>query len=200
MADLSTQTALLQGLLDRLRSGDRAARNELFRGIGRRLELLAQKMLRSFPAVRRLAEAEDVVQNAILRLLRALDQVQPLSVQDFLNLAAVHLRRELLDLARQCGGPKGQVACRCSPLKGNGPEGPQFEPAAVDDAGEIDDWCAFHQEVEKLPVEEREVVGLVFYHGWGQAQVAELFHVSERTVRRRWETALAKLQHVLKKH
>jgi RNA polymerase sigma factor (sigma-70 family) len=200
MTDLSTQTALLQGLLDRLRSGDRAARNELFRGIGRRLELLAQKMLRTFPAVRRLAEAEDVVQNAILRLLRALDQVQPLSVQDFLNLAAVHLRRELLDLARQCGGPKGQVACCCSPLKGNGTEGPQFEPAAADDAGEIDDWCAFHQEVEKLPVEEREVVGLVFYHGWGQAQVAELFHVSERTVRRRWETALAKLQHVLKKH
>ena len=44
---------------------------------------------------------------------------------------------------------------------------------------------------------EREVVGLVFYHGWTQAQVAELFQVDVRTVRRWWESALVKLHREL---
>jgi RNA polymerase sigma factor (sigma-70 family) len=51
--------------------------------------------------------------------------------------------------------------------------------------------------VECLPAEEREVVGLVFYHGWTQAKVAELFQVSERTVGRRWHSACLRLQQLL---
>jgi RNA polymerase sigma factor (sigma-70 family) len=43
-------------------------------------------------------------------------------------------------------------------------------------------------------VQEREVVGLIFYHGWTQAQTAELFGVDERTVRRRWRSALGKVR------
>jgi RNA polymerase sigma factor (sigma-70 family) len=52
--------------------------------------------------------------------------------------------------------------------------------------------------VERLPVREREVVGLVFYHGWTQAQVAELFQVNERTVRRWWESAMVRLHRAMK--
>jgi RNA polymerase sigma factor (sigma-70 family) len=48
--------------------------------------------------------------------------------------------------------------------------------------------------VAKLPAQEREVVGLAFYHGWSQAEVAELFGVSERTVQRWWQSALLKLR------
>jgi RNA polymerase sigma factor (sigma-70 family) len=44
-----------------------------------------------------------------------------------------------------------------------------------------------------LPADEREVVGLVFYHGWTHAQVAALLVVSKRTVRRHWRRALARL-------
>jgi DNA-directed RNA polymerase specialized sigma24 family protein len=47
-------------------------------------------------------------------------------------------------------------------------------------------------------VEEREVVGLIYYHGWTQAEVAHLFEVSERTIRRRWEAALTRLHRTLK--
>ena len=28
---------------------------------------------------------------------------------------------------------------------------------------------------------------LTFYHGWTQAEIAELFQVDERTIRRRWQ-------------
>jgi RNA polymerase sigma factor (sigma-70 family) len=51
--------------------------------------------------------------------------------------------------------------------------------------------------VDRLPAEEREVVGLVFYHGWTQAQIAELFAVDERTVRRRWRRACGTLRDLL---
>ncbi len=36
-------------------------------------------------------------------------------------------------------------------------------------------------------------MSLIFYHGWTQLQVAELFEVNVRTVRRWWEAALVKL-------
>jgi RNA polymerase sigma factor (sigma-70 family) len=51
--------------------------------------------------------------------------------------------------------------------------------------------------VARLPAEEREVMGLAFYHGWTQAQIAAIFHVSERTVARRWHSACLQLQTML---
>ena len=35
--------------------------------------------------------------------------------------------------------------------------------------------------MDQLPIEEQEVVGLTFYNGWTQAQIADLFGVDERT-------------------
>ncbi len=52
-------------------------------------------------------------------------------------------------------------------------------------------------EVARLPVQEREIVDLIYYHGWTQAQAAELFHVNVRTVRRWWESALVKLHRAM---
>ncbi len=51
--------------------------------------------------------------------------------------------------------------------------------------------------MDQLPVEEREVVGLVFYHGWTQAKIAELFDVDERTIRRRWSSACERLRELV---
>ena len=53
------------------------------------------------------------------------------------------------------------------------------------------------QQVSQLPVEQREVVGLVFYHGWTQAKIAELFGVDERTIRRRWSSACQKVRELV---
>ena len=54
-----------------------AARDELLKGVGARLEKLARKMLRKYPHVRRWTETGDVLQNAIIRLLRALESIRP---------------------------------------------------------------------------------------------------------------------------
>ena len=199
MPDPSFSTTRLQAWLDRLQTGDPAAPDELLRRVGGRLERLARKMLGRFPGVRRWAETGDVLQNATLRLLRALQEVRPADTRQFFGLAAEQMRRELLDLSRHFFGPHGAGAHHASQAGPADSQGVACEPPDRGDEGdELERWCAFHQEVEKLPVEEREVVGLVYYHGWKQAEVAELFGVSERTIRRRWEAALAKLHRALR--
>ena len=198
MSDSSIRTLQLHGWLERMRAGDLAARDELLRAVCGRLERLARKMLRRFPNVQRWTETSDVLQSALVRLLRSLGQMEaPASVRDFFALAAEHMRRELLDLARHFASSKGPRAVQMSQLP-DFSRTPDFEPAApAEDPSELERWCAFHDEVEKLPAEEREVVGLIFYHGWAQAEVAELFGVHERTIRRRWTSALVRLHHVL---
>jgi RNA polymerase sigma factor (sigma-70 family) len=199
MSEPTAHSLHLQRLLEQVRKGDRAARDGLFRGVCARMELLARTMLKDFPGVRRRAEVEDVVQNALVRLLHALEAVRPESVQHFFNLAAVHLRRELVDLARQVNGRRAKEVRRVAVRDEDDSGDSAIEPAApTEDAAEIDNWGSFHRHVERLPVEEREVVSLIYYHGWTQAEVADLFQVTERTVRRRWESALGKLRRFLK--
>jgi RNA polymerase sigma-70 factor (ECF subfamily) len=191
---MAAHTAQLHDWLDRMRAGDLGARDELLRGVGVRLERLARKMLRRFPGVQRWAETGDVLQNALLRLLRALEQVRPDSIREFFGLAAEQMRRELLDLARHFYGPLGLGANHASPSPKDGASESPDEPVdRANDANDLERWCAFHDGVANLPPEEREVVGLIFYHGWTKAEVAELSGVTVRTVQRQWRSACVKL-------
>lgn len=187
------ETIHLHAWVDRIRSGDPAARNELLRAVGGRLQELTSRMLRKYPGVARWVETGDVLQTAALRLLRALEEVRPASTREFYALAAVQLRRELLDLARHYGGPHGHGRnYQSSP---SGPVGASSaDPPMTDADADLDRWTRFHEAVEGLPAEERETVGLMFYHGWTQAQVAELMVVTERTVQRWWRAAIQKLR------
>ncbi|QDU18267.1 RNA polymerase sigma factor [Urbifossiella limnaea] len=175
-------TLALEGLLVRLRAGDPAARDEIIRACQKRLEALARKMLRKYPAVRRWAETGDVFVAAALKLLKALEKVPVADTRAFFGLAARIIRNELIDLARHFLGPRGIGANHASDPGQDTPE-----PAApADDPAELERMAAFHEAVEDLPAEEREVVGLMYYHGWTQAQIAELLDRDERTVRRRY--------------
>lgn len=198
MDDATPHTTQLHRWLDRLQAGDLAARNELLSSVGQRLERLARKMLRSFPSVGRWEQTDDVLQNALLRLIRSLHEVRPDSMRAFYGLAAQQMRRELLDLARHYNGPLGEGANQVRMVGPDDSSAPGFEPAAPPDNDlDLQRWAAFHREVERLPVLEREVVGLVFYHGWTQAEVAELLGITDRTVRRHWTAAMAKLHGAL---
>ena len=68
-----------------------------------------------------------------------------------------------------------------------------IDPPGAGELGDLDRWTALHEAAERLPVEEREVFGLTFYHGWTQQQIGELFGVDERTVRRRLRRAVEEL-------
>ncbi len=185
----------LRPLLERYQNGDRQAGEELFWAAADRLEGFARHMLRDFPRLRRWVDTSDVLQGAITRLLCSLRSVHPTSMRDFFNLAATQIRRELLDLARRFhrrldARLAHQEELSHDPLQ----QVPSPDGASADD---LELWTAFHERVEQLPVEEREVVGLMFYHGWTHAQIAELFRVDERTIRRRWRSACQRLNEAL---
>jgi RNA polymerase sigma factor (sigma-70 family) len=192
--DTDAELSLLVG---RHQAGDPDAREQLIATAARRLEKLARKMLRGFPKVKRWEDTLDVLQNSLLRLDRALRQVTPESSRHFFRLAAEMIRRELLDLARHYGGPRGHGRNHQSGVFVGDGEQDGIQPVAPSETDELDRWAAFHEQVERLPAEEREVFMLTFYHKWPQAQIAELFQVDERTVRRRWRKAADLLHEAL---
>ena len=202
MADAPPLTLHVQTCLDRLRGGDQAARAELLGCACGRLRGLARKMLKGYPNVRRWEQTDDVLQNAAVRLYRALGQVKPASAADFFRLAALNIRRELLDLAKHYYGPRGQGAHHATWDSGDSSttrsdSGPAAPHDPSDDPARLAAWGEFHEQIGALPDEEREVFDLIWYQGLSQAEAAEVLGVSERTVKRRWQAARLKLHEAL---
>ena len=188
-------TPALHDYLHRWRAGDPGGANELLQRAGKRLEKLARKMCRGFPNVEAWAESGDVLQGSLIRLLRSLRTIRPAHTRDFFNLAAVHLRRELLDLARHF---RGKVWVPFEPHSSDSgvPAFSVTEPVNPE-AADLDIWTRFHEAVDLLPDDEKEVVGLVFYHGWKKARISEFLNVDERTIRRRWASAVIHLRELV---
>jgi RNA polymerase sigma-70 factor (ECF subfamily) len=185
------QTVAIEGWLAEMRAGNDQARKELLNCACDRLTHLTRKMLKNFGRVRRWEQTDDVVQNSLLRLYRTLAEVQPANAVEFYRLAALNIRRELLDLAKHYYGPRGLGANYASTDR---PDDSRAEPAVDrsapdDDPGQLADWAAFHAAVEQLPAEEKEVFDLLWYQELSQAEAAELLNVSERTIKRRWASA-----------
>ena len=186
MSISSLHTIDLPHLLARLRGGDRDAADELIRRAGRRLEEMARGMLRRYPVVAQREQAEDVLQEASTSLLSALRTLDVADTRAFYGLAAEHLRRRLLDLARRHRrGGGGPVSLERLP--GRGAEIPA--PADAD----LGRWEALHEAVERLPAAPREAFSLRFYHGWTWQETADLLGVSVPTARQRWYEAMAHL-------
>ncbi|MBX9677274.1 MAG: sigma-70 family RNA polymerase sigma factor [Gemmataceae bacterium] len=192
MAEPDFVTTDLHSLLDRVRSGEEDARDAIYRRISGRLENLCRKMLRTQPSVRQFEETADVMQNVSIRLLRTLETARPGSIRELYALATELVRCEILDLLRH------HLAQRRTPAEGK--RAVRCEPESVaqqPEAEELDRWHAFHENVARLSTLEREVFGLVYYHGWSQKEIAELFQVNERTIRRRWHAACLSLKRQL---
>lgn len=177
----------VQSLLDRIRQGDDAARNDLIARSYERLRRLAATIFHGdFPRLQAAHATESVLHQALLRLVRAVDELKPATPRDYYQLAAQHLRWVLLDLARRRPGAVG------------GDEQP--EPSAGDstlDPASLAEWTELHERIEQLPEKEREVTELLWYHGLTQNEAAQLLGVSERTVKSRWREARLKLGRLL---
>jgi RNA polymerase sigma-70 factor (ECF subfamily) len=199
VADPPDSLAQIQSWIIRLQEGDPAARDALLACAQDRLRRLAHRMLQSYPRVRRWEETDDVLQNALVRLCRTLADVPPRTAVDFLRLAALNVRRELLDLVKHHYGPQGQGAHHATVHPEEESERARPEAAARSslEPGRLADWGEFHQQVELLPEEDREIFDLLWYQGLSQAETAELLHVSERTVKRRWQSARLRLYEAL---
>jgi RNA polymerase sigma-70 factor (ECF subfamily) len=193
MTDSDSQPSMVRRFLPQAIAGDEAALDALLRYNCDRLTSLTRRMLGDFRRVRRWTETADVLQNALLRLVGALREAKPQTSREFLALAALQIRRELLDLARQFYGPHGMGANQESAAAGPEAPPPEEKGDLSHEPCSLAQWTELHQQIDALPDEEREVVGLLFYQGLSQAEAAEMLNVCVRTVQRRWHAALCTL-------
>lgn len=188
----------LQSLIDLTLSGDKSAHEALLDHACDRLLRLTRRMFHSYPNLRRWEQTDDVFQNAMVRLHRALAEVKVESVRHFFNLAAIQVRRELLDLSKHHFGPEGAGANHHTDGIPADDEGGSLQtPDSAAEPENLSDWCDFHAQVGKLPDEEIEIVHLLYYDGLTQEEAAKLLGISLRTVKRRWQAARVRLHEEL---
>ena len=195
-----TQTTVqIQKCLERIRWGEATARDELIAVAYERLRMLAHRMLRDYPGVRRWEGSADVLHNALMRLRRALQDVPLATPRDFFRVAALQVRRQLRDLARHYFGPEGLGAHHGS--KAAGPNNAAPSPREPSDHSrnpvQLAAWTRFHEKVEALPGHEREVFDLLWYQELTAAEAARVLDLSESTVKRRWQAARRRLHDLL---
>jgi len=187
-----TESQAMANNLERLRTGDLSARDSIIEMVSGRLHTLAHRMLGRYPGVRRWEDTDDVFQNAAMRLHRALGAVPIDSPRSIMALAATQLHRELVDLARRHSGPTSYAANHGTNVIPGipSPDGPNFHidhtPEAETDLGR---WTLFHEAIDRLSEDEREIFHLVWYLGADQRTIATLLDCSERTVKYRWRAA-----------
>jgi len=192
---MTANTTALQRLLNDASLGQEDVYAELLLRSCDRLRVLAGKGLRGFPALRRWVETDDVLQQAMIRLHRALQLVRPSTVGEFFGLAGLQMRRELHDLHRHHFGPEGVGANHHTDGHGKAADdanGPLL--AVTEDAVMPVGWDRFHDLVEELPEDERAIVDCLFINELTQEETAQVLGVSLRTVKRRWQSARIRLQ------
>jgi RNA polymerase sigma-70 factor (ECF subfamily) len=191
------RTSVIEDWLERLKADGDSAREGLLIAASARLTRLARRMLRRYPAVHRWELTDDVLQNALIRLDHTLRTIKPPTVPDFFRLAAAHIRRELIDLARHYYGPTGPGAKHRT--RGGLDSEAEIEPLAesTNEPCRLAMWTEFHERIEQLPDEERALFDLLWYQGLTQAEAGAVLGVSERTINTRWVKARRKLHKML---
>jgi RNA polymerase sigma-70 factor (ECF subfamily) len=187
-------------LLGRLAAGDPSARNTLIARACDRLRRLTGRMLKNYPGVARWEQADDVLHNALIRLDRALRERVPEESRHFYNLAALQIRRELIDLARHYQGPNGPGTKHHTDPRGQAADDPGGALGWAADGrepGSPAEWRELYERVEALPRDEREVFDLLWTDGVTQEEAAEILGVSVRTVKRRWKDTRRLLSEIL---
>jgi RNA polymerase sigma-70 factor (ECF subfamily) len=178
--------------LRHLAAGHAGARDDLITIVLPVMTDMAHGMLARFPNVRRWDETGDVVQNAALRLHRSLAAIHPAGDRDFLNFAAVHIRRELLDLARKYAGRESFASHHdTNSVRSAYGVRSKIDFAADErsDERDLDRWSRMHEAAGDLPEEHREVFHLRMYAGLSPNEIAEALGCSTKTVHRHWAAA-----------
>src|SRR5262249_10543168 len=97
----------------------------------------------------------------------------------FYALAARQIRWVLRDLAREMASARAVMANGCA-LPASSLE---------DEPGDLLSWSEFHEKIERLPDDDRQMFDLLFYEALPQGEVAAWLQLSLRTVKRRWQRA-----------
>jgi RNA polymerase sigma-70 factor (ECF subfamily) len=155
-------------------------------------------MLRDFRRVQQFEEPDDVLHNAMMRLLQALKSAPPASAPEFFALATRQIRWELLSLAqrhaRRHAVRAGDLPAEASSAASETPRFRLIEASqSTHDPSRLQLWTEFHAQVLQLPADERQVFELLWFHNLTQGEAAQALNVSVPTIKRRWAAARLRL-------
>jgi len=155
------------------------------------LRQVSHNLLAGFPDVQRWDQTDDILQQAAMRLHRALQETTPESRRHLENLAALQVRRTLIDLGRAYSTRVGMNQQRWTPPHpGRDFSGlTEIQSSSENDPQKIIEWVELHEQIEQLPAEEQEVFQLIWYRGLSKEDVAAIMDVDVRTIQRRWRAA-----------
>jgi RNA polymerase sigma factor (sigma-70 family) len=187
-------TADLQLLIDRLRRGDDAARRELLRRAHDRLLKIAATVFREdFPSLQGRHDLESVVSEVWMRLVGALEKTHPQTVEGFFGLVFLKVRQVLLDMAQRQRRIDARWGGR--PVDaGESDSLAEFDrPDTSHDPGKLALLTEFHEQIERLPEDQRRIFELHYYGGFSQAEIAQMLGVHKKQVSRLWLTSTGRL-------
>jgi RNA polymerase sigma factor (sigma-70 family) len=186
-------TTDLEILIDRLRRGDADARREMLqRAHSRLLRIAATVFQQDFPALHGRHELESVVSELWMRLVGALEATQPETVEGFFGLVFVKVRQVLLDMAQR---QRRADALRIGRYRADESDGSaDFDQAdTTHDPGQLAVFTEFHEQIERLPEEQRRIFELHYYGGFSQAEIAQMLGLHRKRVSRLWLAATGRL-------
>ena len=185
-------TLVIQSCLQRAKAGDPGAREELITRFSARLREMSRRMVLARHRVTRADQVEGLIRQAANRLESVLAKLTPGSVEEFFRLGAMHLRSELRRLANEHLQPAAtDVRLGNNPVDTTTTSDvkPFDRPTLREEADTWAQWLRFHVAAEKLPELEKKTFDLLWYHGLTQAEAAEVLGVSERQIKRNWNSA-----------
>lgn len=182
----SSNSSTIQACLDEIKASQPGSHDKLLEACQLRLRLLIQAILVKYQRLTRWEAEDDILQNVLLRLDKALRALTIESTTDFLRLSAALIRRELIDLIRRHFGKHSQGNHHQTPIDGN-----QYDSELFEDKSGLNPFkeAELHELVNTLSDELRIVFELVHYHGMTQDEVANLLSISVRSVKRMWQQA-----------
>jgi RNA polymerase sigma-70 factor (ECF subfamily) len=186
-------TVHLERCLQCLQADDEVARTELLGFASRRLKQLANQMFFRFPRLHGYEQADDLFQEGMVRLWSSLKDVGPTNVAGFMGLAALQMRRSLCDMARKHFGREPGSSRASSATRLTGLARLQSQMTLIDDVSNAPEmmmyWAEFHTAADELPELERRAFDLLYYGELPQLEAAELMGVTDRQLRRYWQSA-----------
>jgi RNA polymerase sigma-70 factor (ECF subfamily) len=158
-------------------------------------------MLYSYDRQRLDEETNGLVAEAYLRLNRSLGDLKPETVRQFFGLAALQMRRHLLDKLRLIHGRGELKRPKVSSLTPDSSDGSGF-PLAAPDGGAAPGWTSIDvlESLDKLEERQRECLIMQHWYGFTHQEIASLMGVSTKTIQRTSNLAFIQLNDLLKSY
>ena len=196
-------TIALQELLSGLEKGEhlQLIKDQLISRAYLRLRFIARRMLGTFNRNQIDEETDGLVAEAYLRLNQSLDDLRPETVRQFFGLAAMQMRRHLLDKLRAIRGRgvKKRPAVQSMSSFADEDRESNFGLPTPNDGSP---WESIDilEALEQLGERERECLIMQHWFGFTHPEIAKLLDVSTKTVQRSTNLAFLQLNDLLKSY